>query len=97
MEIIHLNKYEKLDELYQIWNAEYGNIFPISAELFNRNIENIYMKASYVAIDDEKLVGFVIGKVWHDLYEIKGYDEIGWISLIFVMFMLILIHFLKTH
>lgn len=84
MKIINLREYEKLEHIYQIWNAEYGNIFPISAELFNRNIENIYMKASYVAIDDEKLVGFVIGKVWHDLYEIKGYDEIGWISLIFV-------------
>lgn len=84
MKIINLREYEKLEHIYQIWNAEYGNIFPISAELFNRNIENIYMKASYVAIDDEKLVGFVIGKVWHDLYETKGYDEIGWISLIFV-------------
>lgn len=84
MKIINLKEYEKLEQIYQIWNAEYGNIFPINAELFNRNIENIYMKASYVAIDDEKLVGFVIGKVWHDLYEIKGYDEIGWISLIFV-------------
>ena len=84
MKIINLREYEKLEHIYQIWNAEYGNIFPISAELFNRNIENIYMKASYVAIDDEKLVGFVIGKVWHDLYEIKGYYEIGWISLIFV-------------
>ena len=49
MKIINLNKYEKLEKLYQIWNAEYGNIYPISAELFNRNIENVYMKASYVA------------------------------------------------
>ena len=84
MKIIHLNKYEKLEELYQIWNAEYGNIYPISAELFERNIENIYMKASYVAVDNEKLVGFVIGKVWHDSYEIKGYEKIGWISLLYV-------------
>ena len=85
MKIINLNKYEKLEELYQIWNAEYGNIYPISAELFNRNIKNVYMKASYVAVDGVKLVGFVIGKVWHDAYKIKGYDETGWISLIYVL------------
>ena len=84
MQVINLKKYEKLETIYQIWNAEYGNIYPISAELFNRNIENIYEKASYVAVDDGKLIGFVIGKVWHDVYKIKGYDEIGWISLIYV-------------
>ena len=84
MQVINLKKYEKLEAIYQIWNAEYGNIYPISAELFNRNIENIYEKASYVAVDDGKLIGFVIGKVWHDVYKIKGYDEIGWISLIYV-------------
>lgn len=84
MKIINLEQYDKVEQIYQIWNAEYGNIFPISAELFNRNIENVYMKASYVAIDDGKLIGFVIGKVWHDVYEIKGYNEIGWISLIYV-------------
>ena len=85
MKIINLSKYEKLEEIYQIWNAEYGNIYPITAELFNRNIENIFMKASYVAIEDQKLVGFVIGKIWHDAYKIKGYDDIGWISLIYVI------------
>lgn len=85
MEIINLNKYEKLNDLYRIWNAEYGNIYPITAELFNRNIENVYMKASYVAVDNGKLIGFVIGKIWHDSYEIKGYDDIGWISLIYVL------------
>ena len=84
MQILKLSEYEKLNDLYLIWNAEYGNIYPITAELFERNIENIYMKASYVAVDDGKLIGFVIGKVWQDDYNIKTYEKIGWISLIYV-------------
>ena len=84
MQVINLNKYEKLEDIYQIWNDEYGNSYPISAELFNRNIKNLFPKASYVAIDNENLVGFVIGKVWHDVYVIKNYENIGWISLIYV-------------
>ena len=62
MQILNLSEYEKLNDLYLIWNAEYGNIYPITAELFDRNIENIYMKASYVVVSNEKLIGFVIGK-----------------------------------
>ncbi len=85
MQIINLKECEKLEQIYQIWNAEYGNIYPITAELFNRNIENVYMKASYVAVIADEIVGFVIGKVWHDVYEINGYNEIGWISLIYVL------------
>jgi GNAT superfamily N-acetyltransferase len=84
MELINLKDFERKEDIYQIWNDEYGNIYPISAELFNRNIENMYPKASYVAIKDEKIVGFVIGKVWHDSYVIKNYNGIGWISLIYV-------------
>ena len=84
MKFINLKDYKTKEDIYKIWNDEYGNIYPISAELFNRNIENLYPKASYVAIKDEKIVGFVIGKVWHDSYVIKNYNGIGWISLIYV-------------
>ena len=84
MELINLKDFKRKEDIYQIWNDEYGNIYPISAELFNRNIENMYPKASYVAIKDEKIVGFVIGKVWHDSYVMKNYNGIGWISLIYV-------------
>jgi predicted N-acetyltransferase YhbS len=85
MQILNLSEYEKLNDLYLIWNAEYGNIYPITAELFDRIIENIYMKASYVVVSNEKLIGFVIGKVWQDDYNIKTYEKIGWISLIYVL------------
>ena len=85
MQILNLDKYEKLNDIYLIWNAEYGNIYPITAELFERNIENALMKASYVAVENDELIGFVIGKVWQDDYNIKGYENIGWISLIYVI------------
>lgn len=84
MKLITLKDFKRKEDIYQIWNDEYGNIYPISAELFNRNIENLYPKASYVAIKDEQIIGFVIGKVWHDSYVIKNYNGIGWISLIYV-------------
>ena len=60
MQILNLDKYEKLNDIYLIWNAEYGNIYPITAELFERNIENALMKASYVAVENDELIGFVI-------------------------------------
>ena len=63
MQILKLSEYEKLNELYLIWNAEYGNIYPITAELFERNIENIYMKASYVAVSNEKIAKQFKGRV----------------------------------
>lgn len=67
-----------------MWNSEYGNIYPISQELFERNLQNAYDDATLVALSDGKAVGFIIGKIWQDEYKIEAYDNVGWISLIFV-------------
>lgn len=85
MQIIKLNEYNSYEELIYAWNCEYGMIFPITKELFDRNTSNSYNDTSYVAIIDNKMVGFIIGKIWNDEYKIKGYDECGWINLIYVL------------
>ena len=85
MELISLFEYSSYEELYKMWNSEYGNIFPITKSLFDRNTRNAYDKASFVALVDNIAVGFIIGKVWSDEYEIKGYEDCGWINLIYVL------------
>lgn len=68
-----------------MWNSEYGDIFPITSSLFDRNTRNSYDKASYVALEDDKAVGFIIGKIWNDEYKINGYEDCGWVNLIYVL------------
>ena len=70
--------------IYQLWNEEYGYIFPITEELFVRNLENAFDDASLVAIEDEKIVGFIIGKIWQEDFIVPSYDKYAWISLMFV-------------
>ena len=84
MNIIKLNEFNNNEALCKIWNDEYGFIYPISLELFNRNIKNAYDEASYVAVENDKAIGFIIGKIWQDKYEVGNYSKCGWISLIFV-------------
>ena len=85
MQIRKINEFDSIEKLYFAWNKEYGNIFPISKELFDRNTSNSYVDASYVATINNNMVGFIIGKVWDNEYEIKGYNECGWINLIYVL------------
>lgn len=85
MRIIKISNYGFQEKLYDMWNREYKNIFPISESLFIRNTSNSYEDSSFVALVDDEPVGFIIGKIWVDEYEIKGYDECGWINLIYVL------------
>lgn len=73
-----------MEQIYQLWNNSYGCIYPISKELFERNISNALLENSYVALDDQKLVGFIICKVWNETFIIKDYLDYGWISLMLV-------------
>lgn len=84
MKFIKLNEYNNNEEICKLWNNEYEFIFPITLELFNRNLQNAYNNASYVVIDNDNLIGFIIGKIWQDKYNILNYDKCGWISLIYV-------------
>ncbi len=84
MEIVSIKNYNFLDKLYELWNNEYKEIFPISKELFERNLSNLYIDASFIALENNNPVGFVISKIWNDEYKIKGYEDCGWINLIYV-------------
>lgn len=78
-EFLHKNK--DCQEIIQLWNDEYKNIYPISEELFLRNISNIYYEASFIVVLNEKVIGFIISKIWDDEYEIESYKDAGWINL----------------
>ena len=87
MEVVKLKEFKNIEKLYEMWNEEYGFIFPITKELFNKNVieygGNIYDE-SFVAIVDNVPVGFIIGKTWHRELVVGNYDKAGWISLIYV-------------
>lgn len=85
MKIIRLNEYNFDKKLYEMWNNDYKQIFPISESLFNRNTSNSYCDASFVALENNEPIGFIVGKIWDDEYEIKGYENCGWINLIYVL------------
>lgn len=80
------NNSEISTDICKLWNKAYGNIYPINEELMKRNLSNIYESASYVVYDEREIVGFIISKIWEDQFEIPGYSETGWISLILVDF-----------
>ncbi len=72
------------EELMWLWNQEYQNIYPISQELWMRNIENVDYDASFVASINDEIVGFILGKTWNSEFKIESYADEAWISLIFV-------------
>lgn len=84
-----VEKFEKkyLDECLNIWNEEVGFIFPISKSMFEeKTISCRYFSsdASFVIKEDEKIIGYIISKVFKDNPNIPKYQNVGWISLLFV-------------
>ncbi len=84
MQYLRFKDYDQYLDVYKLWNENYGRIYPISKELFERNLSNASMDASYVAINDKELVGFIVCKFWNDEYFINTYEESAWISLFMV-------------
>ncbi len=84
MNIANFNSLKDIKQLYQLWNREYEKIYPISPELFNRNLENAYLDSCFYATDKDEIVGFIIGKIYQDKYTIESYTDSAWISLIYV-------------
>ena len=83
---IKLSLYNKKNEIFNLWNKEYGKIYPISEELFLRNSSNLANDISYVAIDEnQNLVGYILVKIWNDDFKIPSYDETCWLNLIYVV------------
>ena len=87
MEIIKLGEFKEYEKLYEMWNDEFGFIFPITQELFDKNVFGYGHNAvdnSFVSIVDNQPVGFIIGKTWLDEYSVESYLDMSWISLIYV-------------
>ena len=54
MHYINLDiKYLKKD-IYELWNETYGNIYPITEELFKRNSSNLCYNSSFIALDENE-------------------------------------------
>lgn len=84
MQIVKIKTIKDVTKVFQIWNDEYGYIFPISKELFERNLENAYEDTCLACVEKDEVIGFIIGKIWQDKTEVKGYENFGWLSLIYV-------------
>lgn len=80
----YLQKYQECQSIINLWNDEFQIVYPISNELFRRNISNIYQEASFIVVFEEKVIGFIFSKIWEDEYQIESYKDVGWISLFYV-------------
>lgn len=83
--------FEKYQDIYNIeivdlWNEEIGFIFKLDYDLFQEKVNNKYLlkSASWVCFDNNKIVGFIIGKRYDNDPDIPKYYDKGWISLFYV-------------
>ncbi len=75
-------------EITRLWNKELGREFPLRKELFRQNSledENVLIEGSWIALEKDRLVGFVISKMWkEDLECVRNRKDIGYIQVILV-------------
>lgn len=73
-------------EIIDLWNEEIGFIYPISPKMFNQNINNRYLfkEGSFVVFNKNKLVGFILTKIYDNNMIISKYINNSWISLFYV-------------
>ncbi|AAM23519.1 ribosomal protein S18 acetylase RimI-like enzyme [Caldanaerobacter subterraneus subsp. tengcongensis MB4] len=79
---------DKGEEIVRLWNKELGKEFPLRKELFYQNSledKNVLLEGSWIALEKEKLVGFIISKIWkEDLECVKNKKDTGYIQVILV-------------
>ena len=76
-----------LKECLDMWNEDVGFIYPISLPMFKeKSIECKYFDkdASFVISENGEKIGFIISKLFKDNPNIPKYQNVGWISLLFV-------------
>lgn len=76
-----------LETCLSLWNEDVGFIFPFTYSMLKeKSIDCRYYsnEASFVAVDNGEVVGFIISKLFDDNPNIPKYKDTGWISLIFV-------------
>jgi GNAT superfamily N-acetyltransferase len=85
--ILDCNTFKKIEDVALLWNEEVGFIYPITDLLFKHNIIDcpyLSLGTSFVAVENEKVVGFILSKIWDGNKEIPTYINTGWISLFYV-------------
>lgn len=88
--MIQIKKLEDISDysvIKDLWNSEVGFIYPISDFIFNQNIldcKYVFRKGSFLAFDNNELIGFILAKIWDKDERIPNYQDIGWISLFYV-------------
>ena len=82
-EITSLSNYQIIVDL---WNKEYEFVYPLTTGLVNKNLSNMNSNASFIAVVDNEVVGFIIGKTSNSYINsyIANYADNAWISLIYV-------------
>ncbi|URZ09730.1 GNAT family N-acetyltransferase [Clostridium felsineum] len=77
---------DNIEEIVELWNRNLGVAYPMELKLFKQNYYSDPQKKKIIgALDDEKLVGFVIYKQWtHKSGELEANTEIGYINSIIV-------------
>ena len=78
---------EYQDKVIGLWNNEVGFIYPITKEMFDQNItysRYLFDKASILCFDGQKLVGFILCKIYDNNPIIEKYTNYAFISLIYV-------------
>lgn len=78
---------ERVLNVINLWNQEFDFLYPITPELLLRNTygtQGFKAEYSYLAIEDDEIIGFVINKIWQNDFYIEKYENVGWISLIYV-------------
>lgn len=87
MEIQSLGAFDNdYKSLWELWNQNFGFIYPITSDLFSRNIINhpgLCKAASFVAFEENRAVGYILVKTEH-LLPHDEYNKVGWISLFLV-------------
>lgn len=75
-------------DIINLWNEEIGFIFKLESKIFSQKVNNKYLfkEGSILAFLDNKLVGFIISKVYDNNKNIPKYYDYGWISLFYVGF-----------
>jgi GNAT superfamily N-acetyltransferase len=87
VEFLTLSDFTLYNQIKDCWNEEMGDIYPISEKLFLDSVVNnkeILKESSYIALDEHKVVGFILAKAWNEHELIPYYNQVGWISLFFV-------------
>jgi len=78
---------EKAPEICDLWNRELGGQFPMRLELLLQNSfddANVLQAGSWIALAEERVVGFIVAKRWQEQGELVLGQGNGWIQALLV-------------